>query len=355
MFLPALRRAVRLYTNNHSLRAFLQTFVHVSLNVVRRPAPVSALLEMTFRCQADCPHCCARVEDSETGPEMSTEEFRAVLNELKGLGTLQVLFTGGEPLLREDIFDLVAHAHDIGLLTRLSTNGYLLTRACVAKLKRAGLNQCGISIDDADPAVHDRLRGLPGAFERAVEGFKYLREFRVDGKIVGYVTHRNLLGGLKRIIELGRKIRVNSIFFNIPLRTGRWSDHQEEVLSDKEMASLRRLLKYRLVSIEFPTPRRMCCACAKSVIAINPAGDVLPCPAIPMAIGNVREEPLASIWKRHVSSPRLETRGGCPMNNDQDREVLRKHAAAMRAQSLRPAIPRNRLRTLFDRRGRPAI
>jgi MoaA/NifB/PqqE/SkfB family radical SAM enzyme len=225
---------------------------------------------------------------------------------------------------------LVAHAHDTGLLTRLSTNGYLLTRACAAELKRAGLNQCGISIDDADPSVHDRLRGLPGAFERAIEGFRYLREYRIDRKILGYATHENITGGPERIIELGRKTKVNSIFFNIPLQTGRWSDNQEEVLSDKEMASLRKLLKYRLVSIEFPTPRRMCCACAKSVIAINPVGDVLPCPAIPMAVGNVREEPLSSIWHRHASALRLETRGGCPMNNDRDREVLRKHAASMR-------------------------
>lgn len=353
--LPGLRRAARLYITNHSPRAFLQAFFHICRKVAGRTAVESALLAITHQCQAHCPHCCAQVEGFGIGPEMSTEEFRAVVDQLKALGTLQVFFTGGEPLLRGDIFDLVAHAHDTGLLTRLSTNGYLLTRACAAELKRAGLNQCGISIDDADPSVHDRLRGLPGAFERAIEGFRYLREYGIERKILGYVTHENISGGPERIIELGRKIKVNSIFFNISLRAGRWSDNQKVVLSDKEMAGLRRLLKCPLVSIEFPTPHRMCCACAKSVIAINPVGDVLPCPAIPMAVGNVREEPLSSIWHRHVSELRLETRGRCPLNDERDRKVLREHAAAMRARGSRSSVPPGKPAPPFDSRGRPGL
>jgi MoaA/NifB/PqqE/SkfB family radical SAM enzyme len=76
---------------------------------------------------------------------------------------LQVAFSGGEPPLREDIVELVRHAHDIGLLTRISTNGLLLDRELVSRLKRAGLTPCGVSIDDADPETHDRLRGLLGA------------------------------------------------------------------------------------------------------------------------------------------------------------------------------------------------
>jgi len=286
---------------------------------------------------------------------MSTEEFRSVLDQLKALGTLLVIFSGGEPLLRKDIFDLVAHAHDAGLLTRLGTNGYLLTRVCTSELKRAGLNQCGISIDDADPAVHDRLRGLPGAFERAIEGFGYLREFRIDRKILGYATHENITGGLERIIELGRQIQVNSIHFNIPLRAGRWSDYQEEVLSDKEMADFRRLLKYPFVSIGFPTPDGLCGACAKSIIGISPVGDVLPCLTVPMAIGNVREEPLSSIWHRHAFELQLQTRGRCPMNNDRDRETLREYIAAVRARGSRLSVRPDKPSAAFDGRRLPAL
>jgi len=315
----------------------------------------SALLAVTHRCQAHCPHCFAQVEGFGIGPEMSTEEFREIVDQLKALGTLQVFFTGGEPLLRGDIFDLVAHAHDTGLLTRLSTNGYLLTRACAAELKRAGLNQCGISIDDADPSVHDQFRGLPGSFERAVEGFRYLRECRIDRKILSYATHKNITGGLERIIELGRKIKVNSIHFNIPWRAGRWSDHQEEVLSDKEMADLRGLLKYPLVEIAFPTPDGLCDACAKLIIGISPVGDVLPCTVISVAIGNVREEPLSTIWHRYAPGLRLKTRGRCPMNDERDREILLQHAALVRARGLRSSVPSGKPAPPFDSSRRPGL
>jgi len=353
--LPELRRATQFYINNHSPRAFLQAFFHVCRKAAGRTAVESAVLTVTRRCQAHCPHCFAQVKDFDIGPEMSTEEFRAVLDQLKALGTLLVIFSGGEPLLRNDIFDLVAHAHDAGLLTRLGTNGYLLTRACAAELKRAGLNQCGISIDDACPSIHDRLRGLPGAFERAIEGFRYLRECRIHGKILGRATHENITGGLERIVELGRQIQVNSIHFGIPLRAGRWSDHQEEVLSDKEMAGLRLLLKHPFVSIAFPTPDGLCSVCAKSIIAISPVGDVLPCPVVSMALGNVREEPLSSIWHRHVSEMRLEVRGRCPMNNERDREALRKHAAAMRARGSSSSILSGKPKPQFDSRKRPVL
>jgi len=353
--LPGLRKAARLYITNHSPRAFLQAFFHVCRKAAGRTAVESALLAITYRCQAHCPHCFAQVEGFGIGPEMSTEELRAVMDQLKALGTLNVFFTGGEPLLRGDIFDLVAHAHDTGLLTRLSTNGYLLTRACAAELKRAGLNQCGISIDDADPSVHDRLRGLPGAFERAIEGFRYLRECRIDGKILGYATHENITGGLERIVEMGQQIQVNSIHFNIPFRAGRWSDNQEEVLSDKDLAGLRKLLKYPFVSIAFPTPDGLCDACAKSIIGISPVGDVLPCLTVPMVIGNVREEPLSSIWHRHVSELRLETRGRCPMNDERDREVLQKHAASMRARGSRSSVPPGKPTPSLDSRRRPGL
>ncbi len=337
-YIPWPWKAARLYINNQSLRALLQVLFHVYRKSTGRTAWESALLAVTHRCQARCAHCFARVEAPDIGPELSTKEFRAVMDQLKAFGALQVFFTGGEPMMREDIFDLVAHAHEIGLLTRLSTNGYLLTRACAIELKRAGLNQCGISIDDADPEVHDRLRGLPGSFERAIDGFRYLRECRIDRKILGYASHRNIPGGLERIIELGWKIKVNSIHFNIPLRAGNWSDHQEEMLSDKEMANFRKLLRYPLVEIAFPKPGGLCDACAKLIIAINPVGDVLPCPVVSVAMGNVREEPLSFIWHRYGSGLQLKTKGGCPMNDDRDREILQRHTALARARGLKMSV-----------------
>jgi len=144
-----LNRAARLYHTNPSLRTWGQPIFHIYRKLVGKVPPITGAIGVTYRCQCRCAHCYADVNGRSSNAEMSTNQIMEAIKQLKALGTLQVIFTGGEPLLREDLFDLIAHAHKVGLLTRISTNGYLLTRKCVAELKRAGLNQCGVAIDDA--------------------------------------------------------------------------------------------------------------------------------------------------------------------------------------------------------------
>jgi len=327
--LDTLWRAVRLYVLNRSFPALIQALSFFWRKASGQAPPITACLAVTYRCPCQCPQCYSSVEGRTIRRELSTQECLRALDQLKAIGTLQVIFSGGEPLLRQDIFDLVAHAHRIGLLTRMSTNGHLLTRACAAKLKRAGLNQCGISIDDVDPDVNDRLRCMPGTFARALQGFGYLREFHIDRRMLVYASHANVAAGLERFIELGRTLKVNSYSFNIPFIIGRLAGTSQEMLSEKEMASLRRLQKYSSVSIEFLTPETNCCSYDKKILSINPLGEVNPCPAVPFTLGNVNDEPLAAIWRRHVSALRLESRGRCPLNDPGDRERLRAHCASV--------------------------
>jgi MoaA/NifB/PqqE/SkfB family radical SAM enzyme len=324
-----LLRAARLYAGNGSHRAWSQLAYHISRRLSRKASPHLVALGLTRRCQAACDHCYAHVPAIGGPEELRTEECLSVIDQLKGLAALQVLFTGGEPLLRKDIFDLIAYAHKIGLLTRISTNGYRLTRENVTRLKQAGLNQCGVSIDYSDEDTHDRTRKLPGSYERVMQGLGYLRECGIDRKIVSCVSREKIPGELERIVELGERLEVNSVYFTIPYLSGRWADSREEVLSEKEMAYSRSLLKHPLVDMEFPTSRTMCSSYAKSYLHVSAVGDVTPCPAVPYVMGNIRQEPLADIWRRHVAMLDLESRGRCPMNSECDRKLLREHAASI--------------------------
>ncbi len=326
-----MNRAARLYRKNGSLRAWMQAANHVYLKLLGQASPTSATLASTYRCQCKCDNCYAAVKGRNGYGEMSTEELMVVIDQLKRLGALQLIITGGEPLLREDIFDLIAHAHNIGLLTRISTNGWLLTRTCVAELKRAGLNQCGVAIDDADQDTHDRLRGVPGIYEKAIQGLRYLHEYDLDSKIITYATNRNIPEGLERIIALGRELKVRSVYINIVYASGRWLNAQHEILSEEKMALVGKLHDSAFVQLEFPTAQTKCCAYNKAFIYVNAMGEVTPCPVVPFVIGNIRDEPLADIWQRHVSSLQLESRGRCPMNEEKAREALRAHAASVRA------------------------
>jgi MoaA/NifB/PqqE/SkfB family radical SAM enzyme len=325
----ALRRATRLYVLNHSPRAFLQAFSALVLKATGHFPPINAYLAVTHRCQCRCPHCYSSVQDLSIHRELSTMEILSVLDQLKAMGTLQVAFTGGEPLLRQDIFELIAHAHGIGLLTRINTNGYSLDRACASNLKSSGLDQCGISIDYIDAESHDRFRALPGLHARALQAFGYLREFHIPQRMYVSASHAKIAAGLEHFVKFCKDLKVNSCFFTIPYAIGRWDRSYQEVLSENEMAGLRRLLKYSAAILEFPNPQTNCYAYDKTLISINPVGDVNPCPAVPFALGNVRNEPLAAIWRRHVSALNLESRGKCPLNTPQDRNKMEAHCASV--------------------------
>jgi MoaA/NifB/PqqE/SkfB family radical SAM enzyme len=326
-----LARVARLYSRNGSHRALLQLGRHLGCKLGRKASPHLVALGLTRRCQAGCDHCYAQASRNAELDEMKTGECLSVIDQFKGLAALQVLFTGGEPLLRKDIFDLIAHAHEIGLLTRLSTNGYLLSRDCVAQLKRAGLNQCGVSIDYSDGDAHDRARKLPGSYERVMQGLGYLRECGIERKIVCCVSREKIPEELERMIQLGERLQVNSVYFAIPCLSGRWMHSREKALSEEEMARVRSLLRHPLVDMEFHTSRTMCSSYAKSFLYVSAVGDVTPCPAVPYVMGNVRQEPLADIWRGHVAMLDLESRGRCPMNNERQRELFREHAASVLA------------------------
>ena len=326
----ALYRAALLYWSARSPQAWLQAASYLRLRMAGHSPPVTITIAPTYRCQCRCVHCFAAVAGRKGGDELTTDQWKQVIDEAKGIGTLQVIFSGGEPLWHEDIVELVAHAHDAGLLTRVSTNGLLLTRQRVARLKRAGLTQCGVSIDDRDPAVHDRLRGLPGTFARAMEGVRNLREFGIFCKILVYASRRNVTAGLERIIEMGRELGVTSVYILLPIAAGRWDGAYHEALGDEEMARVRALQDAKFVHMELPNAEAQCCAYSKAVLYVCAGGEVTPCPYVPYALGDVREEPLADIWRRHTSALRLESRGRCPMNAVDAREALRAHAQSVR-------------------------
>ena len=132
---------------------------------------------LTDRCNLSCTHCY-----NESGPgretmgELTTEEGMQVIDDLAGMGVPLILFSGGEPLLREDIWDLARHARDRGLKMALSTNGTLIIPDVAGRIRECGIRYAGISLDGARAETHDRFRNLPGAFEQTVAAFAACHE-----------------------------------------------------------------------------------------------------------------------------------------------------------------------------------
>ena len=176
--------------------------------------------ELTRRCNLNCVHCRA---GSERGPypgELDTDKCIQILDEISRVGKPIVILTGGEPLLREDVFYLAEYGNGIGLRMVMATNGTLLTPEIVAKMKASGIKRVSISIDGADEQQHDRFRNVPGAFKGSLEGIEQLKKGGVEFQINTTVARHNLENIeqiLKLAVELGAV--AHHLFLLVP--TGR--------------------------------------------------------------------------------------------------------------------------------------
>jgi len=155
---------------------------------------------VTRRCNLSCMHCYSDSHNRAYTGELTGEEGRRLLDDLAAFGVPTVLFSGGEPLIREDLFELASYARDQGLRCVLSTNGTLITKALVQRISDAGFAYVGISFDGIGP-LHDSIRGKQGAYEQALRGLRSCRErgIRVGLRVT---IHRRNFSQLPALFDL---------------------------------------------------------------------------------------------------------------------------------------------------------
>src|SRR2546425_4550807 len=127
--------------------------------------PFSVHIDLTMRCNERCIHCYRVIERR---PELTTDELKALLEDVARAGTLYLTFSGGEVFLRRDLFELIEHARGLHFDVRLKSNALLITEENAARLGRLGVRQVDISVYSADPAVHDWVTKVPGSLERSL-------------------------------------------------------------------------------------------------------------------------------------------------------------------------------------------
>lgn len=193
-------------------------YCRILLSAARKRAftgPISAVIMPTYRCNHGCVMCDFPSRHLAEKKEMSTSEIKSLLDELAALPSAGVSFYGGEPLVRPDIIELMEHAHRTGMLVHLATNGFLIDRKMAERIVRAGTDAVSVSLDGATPEVHDRQRGVAGAFTRAVNAIRYLAESKktssAEVRIVAttILTPANM-GEVRQMVELGRSLGADS-------------------------------------------------------------------------------------------------------------------------------------------------
>lgn len=194
---------------------------------------------MTRRCNLKCAHCYAQAKGLPGRDEMSTEQGKALINDLAAYGAPVMLFSGGEPLVREDLTELAAHAVEKGMRAVISTNGTLITKEKARELKAVKLSYVGISLDGGQE-VHDGFRGVPGSFAKALQG---IENCKAEGLKVGlrFTINRRNAQEVPKIFDLLQDMEIPRVCFYHLVYSGRGSDLIKEDLNHaqtREMVDL---------------------------------------------------------------------------------------------------------------------
>jgi len=301
-------------------------------------APFLVVWDFTHRCNLRCKHCYSNSgATSET--ELNTKEALGVVDQLADYGVTALAFSGGEPLAREDFFKVASHAAKRGLYVSLATNGTMLTKENVRKLKQAQVNYVEVSIDGATAQTHDSFRGVTGAFEKAVAGLKNCVEANLCACIATTATKGNI-NEMPGILDLAEEIGAQRFtYFNF-VPTGRGKMHYDQDLSPEEREKLMLYLLNRMskgckttILTTAPQLARVAlqcqgtrgtgevtlsmahmqtarvskkavplgdfiggCGAGRLYCSLSPNGDVHPCVFFPINVGSLKTSKFGEIW-----------------------------------------------------------
>jgi len=187
---------------------------------------------MTRRCNLKCVHCYAQAKDMEFKNELSTEEGKALIDDLAAFGSPVMLFSGGEPTMRKDLPELAAYAREKGMRAVISTNGTLIDKDLAKKLKAVGLSYVGVSLDGVRE-TNDKFRGMKGAFDAALRGLHNCQE---EGIKVGlrFTINKQNVRDIPAIFDLLEEENIPRVCFYHLVYAGRGSTMVDEDLSPEE-------------------------------------------------------------------------------------------------------------------------
>lgn len=274
-------------------------------------APLRVHFSCTKRCNFTCRHCFSSSGDPYPD-ELSTAEIKKLIDEMANLGCFELSFGGGEPLLREDLPDLIAHANVRGVSVRISTNAVVASKDIIKRLKGLKIRSLKISMEGATEKVYDYVRGQPGAFRKALRGIKHLKELGVPIYLQMVLMKPNL-SELPALVRLGEKLKAEKILIETIMPAGRARDNPQLLLDAEEVNRVwdaaSKIQKNAHINIEIPhlVPFRggshllfegFGCKCGTLVCHVDARGTVAPTGFLKdvMPAGNLREKNLKQIW-----------------------------------------------------------
>jgi len=295
-------------------------------------APLITIWELTRACDLACIHCRANAVKERDPFELDEDEGRQLLTDIKEMGGTVVVFTGGDPLKRPDVYDLVRYGTSLGLqMTMTPSATPLLTAEAVMHLQEAGLKRLALSLDGPTPDLHDERRGWIGSFERTIAIARFVVSRGLSLQINSAVDRRNIVGlGALAALVADLKVALWSVFFCVPTGRSRPADELDAGEIEQACRRIARLASgYNIPSKTTAAPqfRRVVSQMSdrapvaagtdfakrlstfgvndgKGFIFVSHHGEIFPSGFLPLHCGNVRTEKLADVYR---NSPFLKS------------------------------------------------
>jgi len=301
-------------------------------------APFLVVWDITYACNLRCKHCYANAGKS-LEDELTTEEAKQAIDKLDRVSVPVIAFSGGEPLVRKDIFELASYAHDKGIYVAVATNGTLISKEKAREMKEAGIQFTQISLDGASAKTHDSFRGIDGVFEKTIRGIKNCVD---EGFFVNVATTATKYNyeEIPGIVDLCEQLDVNWFMLYNFVPTGRGEFISENDLTPYEREQVLKELwdklknggkvnvlstapQFARVALEaeigendkiVPThfanpslPGKLVdlaefiggCGCGRFYCAIRPNGNIEPCVYFPLKVGNIKEDNFENLWRNN--------------------------------------------------------
>jgi radical SAM protein with 4Fe4S-binding SPASM domain len=272
-------------------------------------APMLVIWEVTQACDLACVHCRASAQSERHPKELTTEQGYRLLDQIKSFGDPLMVFTGGDPLKRPDLTELLRYSVKIGLRTNVTPSATpLLTEQAIDGFKAAGVSRMAISVDGHDAASHDDFRGVPGTFDRAMAALRHARDIGLDTQFQTTVTRRNM-AHLPEIAEIVKDMRSKmwSLFFLIV--TGR-------ALADDDLMApeYEQVFKFMYELSKNESARDVAFRTAgvsdgKGFVFVSHQGEIYPSGFLPITGGNVLNQELTDVYRNSDLFKKLRDTG----------------------------------------------
>ncbi|GAB4419353.1 MAG: radical SAM protein [Thermodesulfovibrionales bacterium] len=286
--------------------------------------------EITRRCNLRCIHCRSASElDVKGHPDFPTSEAFRIIDDISGYANPVVVLSGGEPLLRGDVFDIARHGTEKGLRMCLATNGTLVTDEACSRIKESGIKIVSLSLDGSTDVMHDDFRDQAGAFSGTINAAGLFKKYGIEFIINSSFTKRNQ-EEIPKVYRLAKELGATAWYMFMIVPTGRGEEIMNELISKEDYEEILEwhyqmekdekdmLVRptcaphyYRVVlqkakddgvkferrTLKFSTGGAKGCIAGQLICLIDVDGNVLPCSYFPKSAGNIRERSFKNIWE----------------------------------------------------------